>query len=785
MAIKPAFRRYLQQSLESPSFPSGLSRYIFCIHDARGRIEHVSYPKDAIYKAVARELKDCGNLNTFFDINDKRLVRKPQASTSFLQKRPFKTFPEQDEFVTTLPLTSMTSTYIENNVFVGRISFNDFIPNVIARNINSLIYIDGRQDRLVGFNYSFYSLFAGSFPNPPHMLDQPLSNFFSPTPLEFQKASMPYLDISVLEGFSLVYKKDFTRQDLNHLEEMPFPCGFTKQKAGRQWTAGQGSMTLLTVLREINTLKQDFVVSCTLRNKEGSGPYFILGERLYSNDRGLDDNGYLIGRTDRSDNVILKKVGFNSYVKPGPGFGTEEVTLHFAKKGKALFLFQDRECLIAFYDQDFLWNERSFITLGLRAGYRCILSCLKISVAPAGQQVMHKSAAPFIVEIKNRSRQYFALNRFFNPVTSSEQFMHINGYFLTDVTHMQHQITSLDSRVKTQQKRARKLKALLDDRQSRGQEMIGSGPAMLHIKSTVNTVAPSNATILIEGPTGSGKEVLARAIHSASSRREGPLVHVDCSTVPAELMESQLFGHEKGAFTGAVSQHIGFFEKADKSTLFLDEVSNLTMDTQVKLLQFLNNFTITRVGSTAPIMLDIRCITASNVSLEKMVRMGKFREDLYYRINVIYLKVPPLKDRREDIPELCAFFLDHFNLINNKNIKGLSPGVMEKMQAYHWPGNIRELKNAIQRAVIFCESDIIPEALIQFYGEGKSAVSAADAERSFFYRSINEKEAIIEIIRKYRGRVTEIARELGISRGTLYKFVKQEHIDLKNYRRKT
>ena len=239
------------------------------------------------------------------------------------------------------------------------------------------------------------------------------------------------------------------------------------------------------------------------------------------------------------------------------------------------------------------------------------------------------------------------------------------------------------------------------------EEITGNSPALLAVLRKVEQVAPTDSTVLINGETGTGKELIARAIHDRSARKNRPLLKVNCSAISAGLVESELFGHVKGAFTGALERHIGRFELADGGTIFLDEIGELPLATQVKLLRVLQEREFEPVGSNRPVRVDVRVIAATNRNLQESIRTGEFRSDLFYRLNVFPIDVPPLRERASDIPQLAMFFLARFSKKFGKNIRGMPRATIDRLISYSWPGNIRELQNIIERAVILSQSSVL------------------------------------------------------------------------------
>ena len=300
-------------------------------------------------------------------------------------------------------------------------------------------------------------------------------------------------------------------------------------------------------------------------------------------------------------------------------------------------------------------------------------------------------------------------------------------------------------------------------------DIVGKNYKMQEIFELIRTVADSDASVLILGESGTGKELIARAIHYSSHRAEKPFVSVSCSALPESLLESELFGYEKGAFTGAVRDKPGRFEEANKGTLFLDEVGEMKPETQLHLLRVLQEREIRRLGGTGVIKVDVRIIAATNKDLERAVKEGSFREDLYYRLNVVTIQLPPLREREDDIPLLAERFLMKYNIKNNKNLEGISPKAIALLVQYHWPGNVRELENAIERAVVITKHRIIQiEDLpphIQSFQESKGIQPRKLKEV--------EKEHIQHTLEENKWNISKTSKVLGIDRSTLYKKIRQ------------
>jgi DNA-binding NtrC family response regulator len=296
--------------------------------------------------------------------------------------------------------------------------------------------------------------------------------------------------------------------------------------------------------------------------------------------------------------------------------------------------------------------------------------------------------------------------------------------------------------------------------------LVGASPAMDRIRELIDRVAPTTAGVLITGETGTGKELVARRIHDRSDRRERPFVALNCSALPESLAESELFGHEKGAFTGADRRRIGRFELADKGTLFLDEVGDLSPALQVKLLRTLQERTFERVGGSATVSVDVRIVAATNRDLEAAIRDGRFRADLYYRLNVVRIDVPPLRERPEDVPALVELFLARYGRRPDGTPSTVTPEAWVALKAHAWPGNVRELENVIHRATILSRDGALGiEDVSQELGDTPGTGSAATDLRSALARI--ERDLITRALREHHGNLTAAGRALGIERNLL------------------
>jgi two-component system, NtrC family, response regulator AtoC len=310
--------------------------------------------------------------------------------------------------------------------------------------------------------------------------------------------------------------------------------------------------------------------------------------------------------------------------------------------------------------------------------------------------------------------------------------------------------------------------------------IVGQSPKMLQIYDLINRVANTPATVLIHGESGTGKELIARAIHQQSERQAKPFVAMNCAAISEHLVESELFGHERGAFTGAVGRHLGKFELSHTGVLFLDEIGSLRLDLQAKLLRVLQEREFERVGGSKTIRVDVRIVAASNEDLKQMVADRTFRDDLFYRLNVVPIHIPPLRERKEDIPLLFEHFLNKYNREFNRQIRGISPSAMAAFRNYHWPGNVRELENVVERLVAINSQNTISVEDLPL-----DLVSVRDTEVDEMFTSGAslrqataefQRHYILKVLEKSRWNQTEAAKRLGVHRNTLIGKMESLHI---------
>ena len=315
-------------------------------------------------------------------------------------------------------------------------------------------------------------------------------------------------------------------------------------------------------------------------------------------------------------------------------------------------------------------------------------------------------------------------------------------------------------------------------------EFVTQNAQVRRLLTQADRIAESPATVLLTGESGTGKEVLAKRLHERSPRRRASFVRLNCASLPEGVLESELFGHEKGAFTGAVRQHLGRFELANRGTLFLDEIGAADMRVQLRLLRVLQEREFERVGGTETLRVDVRVIAATNADLQAEVRKGTFREDLFYRLNVVPLKLPPLRQRKEDIPLLIEHFIHRLTAQNGCKIRGIDAAALNLFLAYPWPGNVRQLENALERMILLANDSLLreadmPEEILHWQDEEESDLHPRDFRKA---RNSFERHFLCEALYRHRGVISQVAEEVGLSRKSLYAKLENLDIDYQHYR---
>jgi DNA-binding NtrC family response regulator len=363
----------------------------------------------------------------------------------------------------------------------------------------------------------------------------------------------------------------------------------------------------------------------------------------------------------------------------------------------------------------------------------------------------------------------------YGSVETAVEAMKQGAYdFLTKPVNLDHLEMLIDRALRSRDMESRNRDLLTQlDRKYGMENIVGDSPPMQHVFDIVRQAAPTSATVLIQGPSGTGKELVAHAIHRLSNRAKGPFIAVHCAALSSTLLESELFGHERGAFTGAVARRKGRFELADGGTLFLDEISEIDPATQVKLLRVLEERRFERVGGVEPVEVDIRLIAATNRDLKELVAQGKFREDLFFRLNVVDIYLPPLSGRTGDIPLLCSLFLRECAERNGKPVPSITPDALNLLAAYPWPGNVRELRNTIEKMVVLGSGEKltardVPAGIREIGRERLPALRAASLPAGGSLAD-TEREKILVVLRKHDDNRSRAAVELGISRRTLHR----------------
>jgi len=356
------------------------------------------------------------------------------------------------------------------------------------------------------------------------------------------------------------------------------------------------------------------------------------------------------------------------------------------------------------------------------------------------------------------------------------------GMEYTDTTPVKeiNDINELQCRIESSMQRLWHKQSKQISKKHQSPAIIAKSPMMQKILQSIEVIAPTLATVLIQGQTGVGKELIARAIHAMSDRCHKPFVTINCGAIPESLIESALFGHEKGAFTGAIEVHHGYFERAEGGTLFLDEVDSLSPAAQTRLLRVIQEAELERVGGKQTLAVDVRIISATNQNLESLVKQDLFRNDLYYRINVVRLSIPPLAERPEDLPYLVQLIIQRLNKRYNKEVESVSREVMQKIRAYHWPGNVRELENILERSILFVSGKKMTELDLELPAQAKNVVEWKNIKEHTLTKI--EKSFLETALKQHHGNIKRVSENMGITSRAVYAKLKKYEINLAEFR---
>ena len=706
------------------------------------------------------------NVREVFELPEKEdLAACADQDLSFFQKGSSFSVEEGLEiFYSSQSFCFLKLYALSTDRLAGMVLLTTFLPNIFERSSGGMLFID-KAERIVGFNQSFFDLFKSRTGSPAEILGQPVSSFLDPLPSTFQKNYLREITLPAPGTVRRQMNRDYTTRQDRKAELLSDDRDFEWMARGVQWNARHTEGSFITFPDSVDFTAYDLNVRFACGGALKALPCIVLGDLIERGPAPRDSDGYLIGPNYEGTKIILKRAGFTVASEPLPSIPGEEYTVEFYKIKDAFLLFINGQKVFAYYDHESLDRKSVHISLFLRHSNACLLKSAGVSITEPG---VPPERPKLFVRLKNGRENYYLLNALHSFYLSNREAEY-QGYRLQDITEFQFRVRALEEEYLKKLEEQKRLSRLLEKYQRDQDEWVGSGKRSALIKERALRIAGSTATVLLQGPTGSGKEVLAQFIHRHSAYAKGPFVKVDCSTLPKSLMESILFGHEKGAFTGAYKRNIGMLEQAQGGTLFLDEVNNLSSEAQTKLLQFLQDYRIVRVGGEHPIKLNVRILVASNMNLKEMVDRKNFREDLYYRMAVVTIDLPPLTERLEELPELTGYFLDHFNRVNNKRIKGFTAAAHKKLYAYPWPGNVRELKNVIERAVLFCSGDEIAEEQLLLSEPGRMPAPGANAKGRKEYQPLQiEKEELLKAAERHRGVMKKIAEELNVSRRSLY-----------------
>jgi DNA-binding NtrC family response regulator len=688
----------------------------------------------------------------------------------FPSRNLFEGYEKFYDFYSALPHSVLFLTEIPRLGLIGIIRFAQ-MENVIDHFRHHPLIILGSDDRIQAMNRCFLDYFRGGKAGAASILGGKAQDLMSKSPLSTLIGDTDQLAGLRNEKWEPAFAIDFQNAGRRQVQEQLNLENLQKKAGGYSWNSSEKDGPFLPLRQPIDTERLDFRISLSFESEQPLPPAVILNGTEDYQDVFPDYNGYLLGPDPDGSLFQIKKEGHIVHTRPFSERLSRGVNhVEIIKRGVCLAYFLNGRLVTGYRDPAIYTHPRSLQYFLSRGKGEIRLKALALHTLPSSESFFHGFNEVSLTCGADNAFYYLPL---VDDVFYQKGVLHY-AFIMYDISLLKKNIALLQESQKKVSRERDRYKAMALGAPSAGMPLVGESPALLQIKKEAERAAAAPVTVLIEGETGSGKEVLARYVHEHSKYKDGPFVKVDSSAIPQTLLESELFGVEKGAFTGAAESRPGKLEAANGGTLFLDELSNLTSGTQAKLLQFLQDFTLTRLGSTKAIKVNTRVIAATNIPLKQLVEEGRFREDLYYRITAVRFSVPPLRDRREDISLLAAHFLRIFNERFSRPLKGFAPAAYRKLLAHDWPGNIRELENVVQKAVLFCDKDVIgpeqielPDARERENGKMKETSIPRGDPRMM------TREHLLELLRRNNNIIERAAKDGKIARATFFNKLKK------------
>jgi len=689
------------------------------------------------------------------------------AFPSFSSKNVLESEDLAPHFITTLPLSNLHLIPLDRDYFAGVISFPEIADHILATDSKLTILCDD-ESKIIGYNVHFANIL--NLKTPDRFLNKPLSSL-----LKFNRPLFPQTQDPFESKKPVTAGKwDYTSGHFPFEPTLPGQTQFLKRENSIRWDNSEGRSTQYARWSgKIPCDNHHVDLELQFCSPDGDFPQWVMRGVDFGANRSPDIFGYSLSQSSRHVLYFKKNTEPVSFQPPPPltPGKTYRLTVqkrfdHFrvALNGSMLFQWQD--------GFPTLYKTQDLFYLFLKGGQRVDLVSFKFRSTPYTRNEFEKAIPPLRARFEKDDQSPEYNVSFFQRTLSAGLNQNIVRYHLEDISDLR------DSIIHLQQERD-----ALANRVHQEQTFVGVSPSIQGIRSDLDRVAQSNLSLLIEGETGTGKEVLARTLHRQSPRAKKPFIKIDCMTIPKNLFESELFGYEAGAFTGAGESRPGRFELAKGGTIFLDEIGNIPLETQGKLLNVLQDRQVQRLGGTDTIPLDFRLVAATNASLQTLMAAGQFREDFFYRLNQFHFNLPPLRARTEDIPLLAEHFLKEANTAYFKKFSGFSKPALKKLVQAPFPGNVRELRNAVMRAVVMSTGEVIKSEAIALQAAKKNTGGNGKGVGGFREKSRITRQRLISALRKNRGNVRRTAKNLGLSRNFIYLLAERLSVDLQVVRK--